>query len=68
MFRFLISMIVPASTSKPTSRDLFEWYEDEIISYNGKETDIVIPEGTKSIGDDAIQWYNQLTSVVIPEG
>ena len=67
MFRFLIPLITPASTSTPTSRDSFEWDGTKIVKFIGDETEVVIPEGTTVIGGFAF-LDSILTSVVIPEG
>ena len=74
MFRFLISLIsflllFPSiALSNPTSRDSFEWDGTVITRFIGEETDVVIPDGTTEIGEQAFQDCDSLVSVVIPKG
>ena len=53
--------------SDPTSRESFEWNGTKIKKFIGKETEVVIPEGTTEIGENAFRGCSSLTSVMIPE-
>ena len=55
-----------AAAAEPTSRDSFEWDGTKITKFIGKETDVVIPEGTTEIGMQVF-LYRNITSVVIPK-
>lgn len=50
----------------PTSRSSFEWDGTKIKKFIGKETEVVIPEGTTDIGWYAFEGCSSLKSVVIP--
>ena len=50
----------------PTSRSSFEWDGTKIKKFIGKETEVVIPEGTTEIGWYAFEGCSSLKSVVIP--
>ncbi len=53
-----------------------DFYQDEdfvirkgcLISYDGEGSDVVIPEGVTSIGEDAFRNSKSMVSVTIPEG
>ncbi|MBR6436003.1 MAG: leucine-rich repeat protein, partial [Thermoguttaceae bacterium] len=57
-----------SSPLQPTSRDSFKWRGTNITGYIGKETRVVIPEGTTEIDYGAFIFSKFITSVTIPRG
>lgn len=48
--------------------EIFEIDEDVLVSYNGKDEDVVVPNNIKSIAFGAFMDNEDLKSVVLPEG
>ena len=51
-----------------TKNDDFEVRAGELIVYHGAETDIIIPDGIKIIGEQCFAGMQGIESVIIPEG
>jgi len=51
-----------------TRNDDFEVRAGELIAYHGAETNIVIPDGIKIIGEKCFSGMEGIESVIIPEG
>ena len=51
-----------------TKNDDFEVRAGELIAYHGAETDIIIPDGIKIIGEQCFAGMQGIESVIIPEG
>lgn len=60
--------VKPDSQNQSTNRSSFYWSGTKIQCFTGKETSVVIPEGTTEIERAAFGECHFLTSVVIPEG
>ena len=44
----------------------FEIIGDTVVSYKGKDSDVTIPDGVKSIGSWAFSSWESLKSITIP--
>ena len=56
-----------SETGKSNEKYIITKATGRLTKYNGKETDIVLPDGIKIIGEKAFN-FKKITSVVIPEG
>ena len=45
----------------------FEIKDGCLVKYTGEDTEVVVPDGVTSIGEDAFEWCSSLTSVTIPD-
>ena len=45
----------------------FEIKDGCLVKYTGEDTEVVVPDGVTSIGEDAFEWCSSLTSVRIPD-
>jgi hypothetical protein len=63
-----IFALVPAAVPVSAPDDGFEIIDGVLTGYFGDATEIVIPDGVTSIGDEAFYHFPLITSVVIPHG
>jgi hypothetical protein len=67
---FIIMIARPNSVAKAYDKNDFEIYEDsgELHLYTGDETNVIVPEGVTSIGENAFQGCTHIESITLPEG